>query len=164
MEKILKVLNRIEELEESLADLYSRLSRAFADNKEEHDFFASLSEEEESHRDLARYQIRLVRNSHEPFTDVDIDIACIESLISRAREFAQHTAPTIEDALQVTLELETNLAEHYISSAIKQANPEVSGLIDNLCLGCRKHLRDCIEMGKRYHVPLPDLADDLSQD
>ncbi|NJD56304.1 MAG: hypothetical protein FIA94_07865 [Nitrospirae bacterium] len=160
MEKILKVLNRIEELEEGLAGLYRQLSSVFTDNEEMHDFFRSLGEEETSHRDLARYQIRLVRNSREPFADVDVDISCIENLREKIRKFSRQTAPTIEDALRVVLELETSVAEYYVSSVIKRANPEVSDLIDNLSVGCRKHLHKCREMAKRYRVPLSGPSDE----
>ena len=73
MKDILTILRLIEKLEESLSKLYELFSNKFTDDQEAAGFFHKLSVEEDSHRNLVSYQIRVARQNEDIFGDAEVD-------------------------------------------------------------------------------------------
>ena len=72
--KVWKILQSLENLEESMARYYGVLHLHYADKPEVAGFFARMRDEELSHRDIVRYQQRIMFKSPESFKDLtDLD-------------------------------------------------------------------------------------------
>lgn len=147
----LLVLMRIEELEGKVGELYKWLSELFKDEKEVSSFFSGMSSDEKQHRELAAYQIRVVRKNRSMFPDVDVDLKVIEDELSKVGKF-RDSSPTVESALRFALEIEKSICEQYYKDVLKQSNKEVATLIDNLAKACEDHYKDVLEIAKKYGV------------
>ncbi len=145
------VLMRIEELEGKVGELYEWLSELFKDEKEASSFFARLTSDEKQHKELAAYQIRVVRKNRSMFPEVDVDLKVIEDELSKVGKF-RDSSPTLESALRFALQIEKSLCEQYFKDVLKQSNKEVSALIDNLARACKDHYRDVLEMAGKYGI------------
>ncbi len=145
------VLMRIEELEGKVGDLYEWLSELFKEEKEVSSFFARLTSDEKQHKELAAYQIRVVRKNRSMFPEVDVDLKVIEDELSKVGKF-RDSSPTLESALRFALQIEKSLCEQYFKDVLKQSNKEVSALIDNLARACKDHYRDVLEMARKYGI------------
>jgi rubrerythrin len=146
------VLKNIEELENSIADLYDWCSKLFSDNSEVSDFFKNLSLEEMSHRDLACYQRRIVNSNKQIFPDVDIDFSVIKMTLTEIKKFKNGSKPCLEDAFEFSLNLEAGIAEHYITKVTELSNEEVAALINNLYLASNVHHDKLRKLAKKYGV------------
>ncbi len=151
MADILLVLMRIEELEGKLSELYEWLSSVLDDNKEIGSFFAGMSLDEKQHKDLAGYQVRLVRKNRAMFSDIDVDLSVIEGELSKVRQFRMDS-PTVDSAVKFALEIEKSLCEQYYKDVLKQSNKEVSTLIDNLAKACEDHYKSVQKISKKYGI------------
>jgi hypothetical protein len=79
MISVITMLSRMEALEDGLAELYEWLSKRFSDSAVS-GFFIRLSLDEKAHRDLVRYQVRMVRSDRKLFPDVEADLAAVDSV------------------------------------------------------------------------------------
>ncbi len=151
MADILLVLMRIEELEGRMSELYQWLSKVFDSDKEASSFFAKMSLDEKQHKELAGYQVRVVRKNRSMFADIDVDLSIIEGELSKVRQF-RNDSPTVDSAIRFALEIEKSLCEQYYKDALKQSNKEVSALIDNLAKACEDHYKDVVEIAKKCGI------------
>jgi rubrerythrin len=151
MPDVMLVLMRIEELEGKISELYEWLSKLFNDKKEVSSFFARMSLDEKQHKDLAGYQIRVVRKNRSIFPDIEADLSVIEGQLSKIGQF-RSGVPTPESAIRFALEIEKHLCEQYYREVLKQSNKEISTLIDNLAKACEDHYKDCLEFAKKHGI------------
>jgi rubrerythrin len=142
MEDIYTVLRHLEELEHSISRLYERFSRDFSNDREASFFFYRLSLDEIAHRDLVKYQLKLVKKSKpDEFAEVDIDIEEIKELTDNIKkEYLSKDELSIEKAVELALKIESNAAEHHYRQAMKQARPELARLLDSLGRSDKEHL------------------------
>jgi demethoxyubiquinone hydroxylase (CLK1/Coq7/Cat5 family) len=146
------VLKNIEELENSIAELYDWFSKLFSDNPEVSNFYKNLSLEEFSHRDLACYQRRIVNSNKEIFPDVDIDLRVLNLTLAEIKKFKDGSEPGLEAAFTFSLNLEAGIAEHYITKVTELSNEEVASLINNLYLASNVHHDKLRKLAKKYGV------------
>ena len=143
MKKFYDVLKILELLEDTLANLYETLSQKFADDKKLSALFYRLNIDEISHRDLVKYQMRLLKKSEsEDFADIEIDISEIEELLDKAKE-AILSLDGIDPpkAIELAMEIESSAAERHYNSAIRQSNPKLAKLLHSLGEGDKHHLQ-----------------------
>lgn len=154
MQDIITILSKTEKLEESLSELYRWLSNALSSNQEISDFFRLLSLDETSHRDIVRYQIRVVRKDKHLFPDISADVEYVEDALQKIREFRSNSFPSIESSLRFAVEMESSIAEKFFTSIMKQCNKEFAALVDNMSCACRGHLTKCIEMANKHNIEI----------
>ena len=135
------VLRHLEELEGRMADLYERFSRQFHEDKEAAGFFYSLSLEEISHRDLIRYERRLVSKNPGLFSRVEINIEEIREACAKIEGIIGSDGPfSLKQAVLTSLGFEKEAAECHYRSVMTRSNPGVAGLLDSLCQADRDHV------------------------
>lgn len=142
MADIYKILHALEELEDVAAQLYEKLSEHFKDNKEASFFFYKMSLDEISHRDLVKYQQKLVkRSAKDDFADIDIDISDIYALTARITQILSSSEmPSLNDAVKFAIEIESSAVEKHYRTAMKKANPDLAILLDSLGSSDKVHL------------------------
>lgn len=137
---LLTVLRYLENLESKMADLYAGFSKAFSQDGEAAAFFSGMSAEEIAHRDLVRYQHKLVRRNPPKFKGVDVDISEIRQVIENVEEVMYSPVDrSLKDAVMASIDFEDDAAESHYVSALLQSNPDVSKLLDSLCTSDRLH-------------------------
>ncbi len=151
MADVLSVLMRIEELEGKISELYEWLSKVFDNDKEIKSFFAKMTSDERQHKELAAYQIRVVRKNRSMFSDIDVDLSVIEGELNEVRRY-RSGSPTVESALRFALQIEKSLCEQYFKDVLKQSNKEISTLIDNLARACEDHYKNVLAIAKKYGI------------
>jgi hypothetical protein len=115
MYNIITILSKTEKLEESLSELYRWLSDTFSTNQEISDFFRHLSLDETSHRDIVRYQLRVVRKDRHLFPEISANVGYIEDALQKIREFRNKSLPSIESSLKFAVNMESNIAEQFFA-------------------------------------------------
>lgn len=156
MYNIITILSKTEKLEESLSELYRWLSDTFSTNQEISDFFRHLSLDETSHRDIVRYQLRVVRKDRHLFPEISANVGYIEDALQKIREFRNKSLPSIESSLKFAVNMESNIAEQFFASIMKQCNKEFATLVDNMSCACRGHLKKCIEMANKHNIQIDE--------
>ncbi|MEF9426181.1 MAG: hypothetical protein L0956_03045 [Candidatus Mariimomonas ferrooxydans] len=152
MKDILTILRLVEKLEESLSNLYDWLSNKFSDNQEARSFFNQLSFEENSHRNLVSYQIRVARQNKDLFADVEADVEGIKNALEKIKLIMDNSSLSFEDAVRLTVEIESTLAEQYAVILMKQSIKEFSKLIDSLGSGFKEHHNNLKKMANKYNI------------
>jgi hypothetical protein len=150
MVNIVMILSRMEQLEGGLAELYEWLSGQFPDSADVSGFFFRLSLDEKAHRDLVRYQLRMVRGDRKLFPDVEGDLSVLDTVAKRIKQFRDSASPTLQHSLRFAVEVESSIAEHYVSTILGRSNPAIAGLIENLCRASGGHLKECREMAGKH--------------
>ncbi len=128
---ILTVLKKLGELEQEAGGLYERFASLFTQDAKAQEFFEKLAADEKAHYDLVKYQERVVRKSPKDFGAVDADLKAVEKTIHAIKEFRKE-APAIRDAIRFALDLETEIAELYTASIMKQSNEEFAQLMKTM--------------------------------
>lgn len=155
---ILKVLGHLERLETFSMSLYENYSKLFSKDREVSGLFYSLSLNEQSRAGLIRYQKRMVMRDPDDFQDVDVDMGAIERATLRVKKaLADEDKPSLEDAVKLTVKLETDVSEGYYRSLMEQSNPQVARLLKSLDTESREHLSNIVTFAlRRGWVPQPD--------
>jgi hypothetical protein len=155
---ILKVLGHLERLESSTKSLYENYSKLFSDDREVSGLFYSLNLNKQSRAELVRYQKRMVMKAPDDFQEVDVDMDAIESDVLRVKAALAHGDKTkLEDAVKLTVRLETDVAGGYYRSVMEQSNPQVGLLLRSLDTESNEQLRNITFFALRHGwVPQPD--------
>ena len=155
---ILKVLGHLERLETFSMSLYENYSKLFSKDREVSGLFYSLSLNEQSRAELIRYQKRMVMRDPDDFQEVDVDMGAIERATLRVKKaLADEDKPSLEDAVKLTVKLETDVSEGYYRSLMEQSNPQVARLLKSLDTESREHLSNIVTFAlRRGWVPQPD--------
>ncbi len=152
MVNVITILSRIEELEGGLAEVYEWLSGQFHDSADVSGFFFRLSLDEKAHRDLVRYQVRMVRGDRKLFPDVEADLQAVDFVLHKVKQFRDSGSPTLQHSLRFAVDVESSVAEHYVSTALGRSNPAIAGLIENLSRASSGHLKECREMAEKHAI------------
>lgn len=147
---ILTVLNKLAQLENDASKLYEWFSVLFAQDEKAAAFFRKLSEEEQSHLDLVRYQERIVRKAPKDFAGVDVNVESIDKALSDIAAF-RRTAPSLRDAIRFALDLETEIVEQYAATVMDQSNREFAALMKSLTSSLKEdHYKQLIKFAGSY--------------
>lgn len=141
MRYVMKILDNLEKIENSLRDIYAGLAETMADNPTFHQLFVQLSRDEETHAGQIRYQKRLVRQNPGDFQDVTVDLEGMDEVL----QFFDHLLVnppkgTSEELLRLTIDMESISQERMYRSVISESCPALKPLIDNLTRFDQDHL------------------------
>lgn len=147
---ILSVLTKLAQLESEAAKLYEWFSSLFTDDEKAREFFKKLSQEEQAHYDLVKYQERVVRKAPKDFGPVDVNMAAIERTLTRIVEF-RGTNPSLKDAIRFSLDIETEIAEQYAATIMDQSNKDMAAMMKGLTAGIKEdHYKQLIAFAASY--------------
>ncbi len=138
--QILTVLTAIGRVETRVGDFYQWLSETFNDDSEVSGFFYRLSMQERSHANLISYAKKLVHQSPCDFEDVDIEIGVVAEIEELLTDFrTENPQPTLNDALEISMKVESHHAEKLHRSAVIESNPKVASLVNSLAVADEEH-------------------------
>lgn len=134
------LLKDLERFEGSLGVLYDLYARRFQHDRDANKLFLRLSREEFNHRDLARYQQRLLQQNPMSFGDVPAQGAVLSQLYQKVMA-AQQAAATrqLAEAVAFAWKVEHHSAEQFLGCEMSEANPALAGLFHSMAVACRKH-------------------------
>lgn len=136
-----RFLHHLEEFEQVMADLYRTLARLHGGDAEAEDLFDTLAKGEVSHRDIIRYERRLVHNNPDEFVRSDFDPGSIGEAAAKAQAATREAASlSLEQALRVSFEIESSAAEHHYQTAMAQSNPAVAAMVRQLDAYDKEHI------------------------
>jgi rubrerythrin len=123
----------MEKFEGAMAATYEWLSELFEMDGEAAAFFARMSRDEIGHRNLVRFQKKLVREDPTSFAEVDIDPGLIAEALDKVETFRSNGAsPTLAEALTFAMMMESHTVERLHREAILMSNPAIGDLINSL--------------------------------
>ena len=147
---ILTVLTKLAELEREAGRLYGRLATLFRDDPKASGFFRKLSEDEQRHYDLVKYQERIVRKSPADFGEVDADLAAINRTLASIAAFSRAT-PSVAEAIRFSLDIETEIVESYAATVMKQSNQEFAEMVRGLTANFKEdHYQQLVRFAGEY--------------
>lgn len=133
-------LEVIEQLEVSMGDMYAKLKSKFSGNKDLEALFHQLYLEELDHVNLVRMQKRIVRAKQGDFGEVFLNFTDFYKALHRVTVILAMPRDKVNEILVQCYLVESSLVEQYAVAALKDANPDVSQLLDMLGQGFRDHL------------------------
>lgn len=140
--QILTVLSAIESIESSVAKLYEWFSECFATEPEASGFFFRLAMQERSHANMVAFSKGLVRRSPNDFSGIDFDMALVDDLLLTVVNFRTNNPhPSLSQALEFAMEIESHGAEGVHRSMIIQSNPEIANMVNSLAQADREHFK-----------------------
>lgn len=139
--KLGEILRALEALETRLSLFYGALAERFAGEEETVAFFRQMGRDEVEHRDLVRYQRRLVARNPADFREVEFDPAGLEEVTARIDTLLETLSlVSLAQALAETLSLERDAAEQHYRTVMGPSNPDLARLVANLAAQDRAHL------------------------
>ncbi len=136
----LLALEVIEQLEVNLGDMYAKLQSSFTGNKDLEPLFHRLHLDELDHVNLVRMQRRIVQAKQSDFGEVHLNFTDFYKALHRVTVILAMPRDKINEILVQCYLVESSLVEQYVVAALKDANPEMSQLLEMLGQGFRDHL------------------------
>lgn len=138
---ILRLFVPLAEFETRIADLYEWFSVLFAGDWAAEFTFYRLATEERAHASLIDYQRRSVLAEPTAFGDVTANLQEVADLGAEvAKVRGSMPPPNLGQAIALALRLESSAAEYHVRTAMRQANPRIALLLDNLGKGDQQHV------------------------
>jgi hypothetical protein len=129
---IMKVLDTLDKLESKISELYGRFSRSYDYDTEAASLFYRTSIDESAHANLVRYVKRLAAKKSTIFSEVSLDPAEAAATLEVVTSILADSSPSLEQAVKISLDIESSLAEAHYRAAIAQGAPDISQLLHNL--------------------------------
>jgi len=146
---IVSAIKEIQLYKKRTAELYTWLSGHFAEDENARSFFFRMTMREQSHLDLARYQIRTMRKSNIDFDDTEINVEFFKNRISMIEDF-RSSLPTFREALFFVSRLERGTPLCYCSLLMSKSNKQFAELLSNLSITCNMHCDDMREFIEKH--------------
>jgi hypothetical protein len=139
--KIWRILKSLERLEDRMADLYETVRQQYPTDPGAAAFFAQMRDEELGHRDLVRYQQRILFRAPENYADLpDYDEAGLgeaertaEALIGRVARLP------LAEFLEAAVALECAATEQHYRSVLGQVSSTLGRLVAQLGAADQAH-------------------------
>ncbi len=134
--KAWKILQSLEKFEDCLARFYDALRLRHPDDAVVADFFARMRDEEISHRNIVRYQQRILGESPANYLDLeDYDPGALDQTIRSVVDLvAREAGLTLDEALRCAAVVEKTAAEQRYRTVVSRVNPTLGMLAQKL--GC----------------------------
>jgi rubrerythrin len=139
--KIWRILRSLESLEDTMAQCYDCLRLRYAADHEVAAFFARMRDEELSHRDIVRFEQRVMFRSPENYRDLpDYDQEALERTLRGVEKLIEGAAClSLDEALRRSAAFEHEATEQHYRSAVGQASPALGTLVKRLGSGDEHH-------------------------
>jgi rubrerythrin len=151
--EIWPVLELLEDLERKVIALYDALREKFKDDEGAANLFKLLSQDENRHLNIVKFELGMVFRSRNEYRRVEADKEAIKAAALTAKMLLDSAAALdLEDALRSSLRLEEDGAEIYYRTKIVEANPKIAGIIHSLASAEKKHVERILEFAKERGV------------
>lgn len=154
---LISILRNYQDLENDLSKFYLWLSDIFSTDEEVSRFFSKLYMEEEQHKNIVSYQMKLVRANPIHFRNKTINGA----LVKKTREvlndlMSKSNNINLELALKQALILEACTMESYFSCVFNSLSKELETLVKNMQKESLSHFEKIKGFMKKkgFEVPL----------
>ncbi|MBI5190316.1 MAG: hypothetical protein HZA22_06550 [Nitrospirae bacterium] len=161
MAKLSDLLVRLEEFEGKLALLYDCYAGRFTHTPDVSELFAKLGFEENSHRDIVRYEGRVVKNDPDYFGDIDANIKLVEENLERvAAAIETRYQATVEEAVGFALTIEKSSLENLYLSIPETLDPAFGRIVTAMKAGCTDHVAAVTGIIRRHglNIRIPKAA------
>jgi hypothetical protein len=139
--RLLKVLYKLEMVEERMGELYWALHKKFEDNKKASQLFYKLYVEERNHVALVLYEKRVVWQNQDSFDDVEFDLEEIDKFLREVEKTFQRIKNiTVREAVEAALEFESGAAEKHLKKGTLLSNIRFSLFLESLGRSDEEHL------------------------
>lgn len=128
-------------MESRIAGMYDVLRENFKADPEAASFFYRMNMDEIAHRDVVRFQKRLVRNSRLNFDNVTVTLGNIDTVLGLVAS-AKMPGISLGEAFGACLEIDRNPAAVYYVTAIAQVSGDLSAMMGNLGGKYVEHYRE----------------------
>jgi len=154
--KIWQILRSLESLEETMAECYDCLRLLHGGDPEVAAFFARMRDEEISHRDIVRFEQRVMFRSPDNYLDLeDYDQEALEGTQRRVEDLIVGAAGlTLNEALRSSVALEREATEQHYRSTIGRASPSLGTLVNSLGSGEEHHAARLWAFAQRRGIAL----------
>lgn len=154
---LILILKEYHELEEELSKFYLWLSEVFLTDDDISKFFSKLYMEEEQHKSMILYQMRLIKMNPIQFRNKTINGALLRKTKEFLKAFFSRTNNiNLEKALQISLILEACTMESYFSSVFT-ISPELDNLNKNMLNNSHNHYEKIKKFMSINGFDVPDI-------
>lgn len=151
-------LKKYEELEEELSKFYLWLSEIFLTDEEASKFFSKLYLEEQQHKSLVLYQMRLIKTNPIHFRKISMDVSLVKKTLDYLRKFiSKKNTISLKEALRISLLLEACTMESYFTNAFEEVSPEIAKLSNNMQKESQNHFDKISSFMLKRGMEIPNL-------
>jgi rubrerythrin len=152
--ELVKALQPLECVEESLALLYQSAADRFAADEQAARLFAHLAFDEASHTQDLQFLRRLVRHDPDELLVLDAELPAIQADLIAIQCFLERLPEvTVEESLRFAARIEASAAETHARVARAMVNQEAAESFDGLSAADRRHLQSVEILMKERGVP-----------
>ncbi|MEJ5166238.1 MAG: hypothetical protein WHV67_04330 [Thermoanaerobaculia bacterium] len=153
-------LKKYEELEEELSKFYLWLSEIFLTDEEVSKFFSKLYIEEQQHKSMVLYQMRLIKTNPIHFRTISLDGCLVRKTLDYLKRFiSQKNTLSLEEALKTSLLLEACTMESYFTNAFEEVSPEIAKLSRSMQKESQNHFDKIRNFMLKRGMEIPDLPE-----
>lgn len=146
-----KLYSVLEAFEVNVAQFYHKLETCFADQPHIAQFFSMMKKDEIQHKNMIKYQLRLLRQNKSMTADVDVDPLQLDEINKHVLNCTQAlNGPSLQEALILAMGFESNAAEEHLRFSLRELYPECISLLENLSSSDRTHV-EVLEAFAREH-------------
>lgn len=145
------ILLTCSEIEDTVAIIYRYFSNLYSDTKEISDLFFKTALEEDEHANQFRLAYRLHGAG---MKTIKADSKQIQAIFEKLRllySTIQTTPPSIKQALQLSIKVETTLAEYHMSSMVEFQDPSLSKLFVSMKNNDDAHVQMLLQASDTYN-------------
>lgn len=131
----LEVLEIAVMIENKISDIYTLLHEQFLDNVAVAKLFDTMSMEEDSHAGYLEAKIKMLKIKPDAFGSANIDALLLEdtfSEVEKIEKYISENAITLEEAISISLKIETQMVEKKYNDLIEVAEPELQKIFRSL--------------------------------
>jgi rubrerythrin len=139
--RVIDIFDRLAEVEQLAAELYQWYAMRFSDDAAVRELFETMSREEEGHRDLVLRQQLSVSRSLSAGDYVEVNLAGIDQVANAMLLQMENTAPSLREALDFAIWMETTGMESAYRLAAAKYNPEFASLASEISADDNRHLQ-----------------------
>jgi len=150
MAEIQSVLKPLEHFETLMQEIYATLAQRFGGDTDAAALFRRLAFEERSHVGQVQFLRRIARQNPSHFSEVDVDLEAIQREIEQIeRVHAAVDELSLREAVVLSIEFESGVAEVHSRPAIAGSNREVGTMLRSLHNADLKHYTSLVEFARK---------------
>ncbi len=150
---ILSVCSLMEEMEETMAELYKEMSHAFSSDEEASALFARLAREEMGHKLSIQLERRIIKQNPKIYKGKELSAEVVKQATAAAQDLKRNLhGLSLGEAVSRVLTLEESSAEQHCKGGSDEIPPALGRLLSNLRAGDKAHLEALEAFTKRRGV------------
>ena len=150
MTDVLALLRPLDEIESTMAAIYTRLAELNADDREAVSLFHRLARDERNHAAQVGYARRMAVQNPNAFTQVAIDLLPVQEILADLQSLrGAIEGLSLGEAVGALLRLEQTAAEAHARPAVAEAAGPLAGVLAGLQHGDERHARALADFARK---------------